>query len=610
MGKNSRPLIYRILNITRSAFFVGRAKAKFAMIKIVSINEDLAARVSSLLKIHGVESSLTKPGTKESVASIYDLQITAVVVDHRMPNIPEHAWFDLLASLGKRIPVLILMSGSDRSDTKAPDTATCLIDPSAEEVVSVLDTVGAVGGEYRKVNRSAIAAFNPQVPLHMLKKSGSLSVLLVDASSFRKIGIEYGAEAYIRMQECFNHLLMEIWGSPGSFRGSDVLCRRAAHSNIYYIFLEQSRRSNTIPAPGILERLADRLVVKLHNAFWKEIFLDKTKRMVPECIGIVPDLAVGFSTSINNPCVDTLELVEQMLDSAQEESRIQLRRMKERQKELMQTLIHTPGLLEPHYQAVFDLKTVTKEEVEEAKATKSILPLKQHLYGFESLIRVKKEALENLFDANNPGFLESRFLRPDVLFALSHLAKVGLELDQACLAQAINHSMNLPGVLMMNILPRNLYNVDKLQHLLGERQNLMFEVSESEAINNFDLMMKVRGNLEKMKMRIATDDFGKGYSGLEQVIKIKPDLIKLDRSLIQDIHLDPPKRAFLQGLVTAAKISSSTILAEGVELWEEAQILKDMGIDLIQGFLLHRPQAAPFIELDLQKQPPKLSSVA
>ncbi len=581
------------------------------MIKIVSTNEELAARVSLLLKIHGVESSLTKPGTEAAMSSIYEPQIVAVVVDQRIPNIPESAWFDLLASLGKRIPVLILMSGTDRTEIKVPDTATCLYDPSAEEVIAVLDTVGAVGAKYRKVNRSAIATFNPQVPIHMLKKGGSLSVLLVDASSFRKIGIEYGAEVYIRMQECFNHLLMEIWGSSGSFRGADILCRKAAHSNIYYIFLEQSRRANTIPAPGILERLADRIVVKLHNAFWQEIFLEKPKRMVPECIGIVPELAVGFSTSINNPCVDTLELVEQMLDFALEESRIQLRRMKGRQKELMQTLIHTPGLLEPHYQAVFDLQTVTKEEVEESKATKSIVPLRQHLYGFESLIRVKKEALENLFDANNPGFLESRFLRPDVLFALSHLAKVGLELDQACLAQATKHSMNLPGVLMMNILPRNLYNVDKLQHLFGDRENLMFEVSESEAINNFDLMLKVRSNLEKMKMRIATDDFGKGYSGLEQVLKIKPDLIKIDRSLIQDIHLDPPKQAFLNGLVTAAKISSSTILAEGVELWEEAQILKDMGIDLVQGFLFHRPQAAVFIELDLQKQPPlKLNSVA
>jgi EAL domain-containing protein (putative c-di-GMP-specific phosphodiesterase class I) len=130
----------------------------------------------------------------------------------------------------------------------------------------------------------------------------------------------------------------------------------------------------------------------------------------------------------------------------------------------------------------------------------------------------------------------------------------------------------------------------------------MFEVSESEAISNLDLMLKVRESLAKMDMRIAADDFGKGYNGLEQIIRMKPDLIKLDRSLIQDIHKDHPKQAFVHGLVRAAQISKSTILAEGVELWEEAEILKSMGIDLIQGFLLHRPQAAGVIELDLAPQ--------
>lgn len=584
------------------------------MIKIISTKDELATRITSLLKIYEVVSSHAKPGTKVAMLSMYDPEVTAVVVDHRVPNIPECAWFDMLSSLGKRIPVVILMSSDVKLDSnnllRVPETATCLIDPTAEEVVSVLDTVGAVGGEYRRVNRSAIAVYNPQVPLHMLRKNGSLSVLLIDASSFRKIAIEYGVEAYNRVQDCFNHLLMEIWGTAGSFRGSDVLCRRSANSNTYYIFLEQSRSAGAVPAPGILERLADRLVVKLHNAFWKELFIEKNKRMVPECIAIVPDLAVGFATSINNPCVDTLELVENLLDSAVEESRIQLRRMKERQRELLQTLIHTPGLLEPHYQAVFDLQALTKAEVDECIRTKSIDGLRSHLYGFESLIRVRREALENLFDSTNPGFLESRFLRPDVLFSLSHLAKVGLELDQACLAQAVAHSGNLPGTLMMNILPRNLYNIDKLRHLLGSRKSLMFEVSESEAISNFDLMLKVRESLESMDMRIATDDFGRGYSGLEQIIKLKPDLIKLDRSLIMDIHIDLPKQAFLHGLVKAAKISSSCILAEGVELWEEAEILQKMGVDLIQGFLLHKPQAAAYIELDLQKSAPALPSVA
>jgi EAL domain-containing protein (putative c-di-GMP-specific phosphodiesterase class I) len=135
-----------------------------------------------------------------------------------------------------------------------------------------------------------------------------------------------------------------------------------------------------------------------------------------------------------------------------------------------------------------------------------------------------------------------------------------------------------------------------------DRKDIMFEVSESEAINNFELMMRVRDSLEKMEMRIATDDFGKGYSGLEQIIKIRPDLIKLDRSLIQDIHTDNPKQAFVTGLVRAAKIAGTTVLAEGVEKWEEAEVLKDMGIKLIQGFLLHRPQAADEILHDLQTQ--------
>jgi EAL domain-containing protein (putative c-di-GMP-specific phosphodiesterase class I) len=68
-------------------------------------------------------------------------------------------------------------------------------------------------------------------------------------------------------------------------------------------------------------------------------------------------------------------------------------------------------------------------------------------------------------------------------------------------------------------------------------------------------MLKVREQIEEMNMGIATDDFGKGYAGLEQIIRVKPDVIKLDRSLIQDIHQDKPKQAFVTGLVEAARIS-------------------------------------------------------
>lgn len=584
------------------------------MITILSGRAELARQLKLLLKTHGVESNVVKPGLKPVLTTLYEPDVVAVVVDAEMPGLPAHAWADLLASLGRRIPVVVL-GGCERTDAagfdgRAGDGILWLKEPSAEEVLSFLDACGAIGIDHRQLKRLSIPIYNSQIPLHMLQNSGALSVLAIDASAFRKIAIEYGSEAYHRVQDCFNQLLFDLWGTPGSFRSADLLCRRSQHGNTYYIFLEQSRAASAVPAPQTLEKLADRLVVRLSNAFWGEIFVERSKRIVPDCITIVPDLAIGFGTAIHNPCVDAIEVVEQLLESSAEESKIQLKRHKDRQRELMQTLIQTPGLLRPNYQAVFNLQDLTRKEVDDARAQRSLKPLSHLLYGFESLIRVRAEVMDALFDQSNPPVLASKFLRPDVLFAMAHQAKCGLELDQACLHQAVLHSANLPGTLLLNILPRNLYNVDRLRHLIMDRKDIMFEVSETEAINNFDLMLKVRESLTRMDMRIATDDFGRGYSGLEQIIKIKPDLIKLDRSLIQDIHKDKPKQAFVGGLVRAAQISRATILAEGVEQWEEAEVLKAMGISLIQGFLLHKPQASEIIEEDLQIATQSLGTVA
>jgi EAL domain-containing protein (putative c-di-GMP-specific phosphodiesterase class I) len=576
------------------------------MICVLSAKTELARELKALLKQHNLECNVIKPGSRAGLTALYGADVVAVVVDSDIGVLPQHAWFDLLASLGRRIPVVVLgcdaQQAGEVSSVRFTETVSWLKDSTAGEVLSVLDACGAIGIDHRKLDRESIPTYNAQVPLHMLQNNGALSVLVIDAASFRKIAIEYGGDAYHRVQDCFQQLLFDLWGTPGSFRSADILCRRAQHSNTYYIFLEQSRSASAVPSPGILERLADRLVVKLQNAFWREIFVERSKRMMPDCISVVPDLSVGFGTAIYNPCVDSVELVDQLLDTATEASRIQLKRMRDRQRELMQTLIQTPGLLRPNYQAVFKMDGLTRDMVDDAKKKKSIRPLESLLYGFESLIRVRGEAMDAIFDTSGPVYMESKYLRPDVLFSLSHSAKVGLELDQACLHQAVLHSANLPGTLLLNILPRNLYNIDRLRHLIMDRKDIMFEVSETEAINNFDLMMKVRESLERMDMRIATDDFGRGYSGLEQIIKIKPDVIKLDRSLIQDIHKDAPKQAFVSGLVKAAQISKATILAEGVELWEEAEVLKAMGIDLIQGFLLHRPQAAEAIEADLQTE--------
>ena len=271
----------------------------------------------------------------------------------------------------------------------------------------------------------------------------------------------------------------------------------------------------------------------------------------------------------------------------------QLKRGRDRQRELMQTLIQADDLLTPHYQGVFYLQNIDKTMVDDAKKNKSIAYLSGQVYGFESLIRVNQAAIkEYSFEAG----IDSQYLRPDVLFAIAKNTNVALELDQACMKHAARMAKGLPGVLMVNILPRNLYHIDRLLNDFDKTMPIMFEVSESEAINNLDLMMKARDHLKSHSMGIAADDFGKGYSSLDRIIKIRPDIIKFDRGMIQDIDKDPVKQAYVQGLVTAAKILNTTILAEGVETWNEAEVLKAMGIELIQGFLFHRPEALQSIQ--------------
>ena len=572
------------------------------MILISTKNEALQGALTGAFSALSVETVTCDPSSSDLVTHIYGERIKAAIVDNEVPLFPAVAWLDMIGNLGRRIPILVLgKKGSTNKDStgKFLDTVIWLQDPDSSEVVHLLDSFGVLGLSKRKVDRVDIPLFNAQVPLMMLQKDNALSVLTIDTGSFRDIALEYGREVYYRLQDCFRQILYSLWGTAGSFRATDLLCRKSMTGNTYYIILEKPRISGSVPAPGVLERISDRIVVKLLNALWNELLSSKKQRILPECITVVPEISIGHATVINNPCFDSLELLEQLIDNSNTAARIQMGRVRDRQKELLQSLIQADDLLWPHYQAVFRLPDITEEMVRDAKLMKSIKPFRDQLFGFESLIRVKQDRVEALMDRDAMGYIEARHLVPNVLFALAHTSKIALELDQTCLRHATAHAQKLPGVLMVNILPRNLYFIDRLQEIFQRQHNLIFEVSESEAISNFDLMIKVRDKLQKMNIGIATDDFGKGYAGLERVIKTKPDIVKLDRALIENIHQEKHKQIFLKGVIEMAKISVTTILAEGVESWEEARILKEMGVDLVQGYLFHRPQEVQKIHEDL-----------
>lgn len=575
------------------------------MICLVTNNLQLRKDLTRLFREHDVLFRALDPSSDLAIPSLYAAGVKAVVVDGDIPGLVSSAWFDMLGSLGRRIPVFILGEKQGQEHAVSSRNSELLVWVPAgdsDSILKMLDACGATGRGPRNVTLKKIPVYNPQVPMHMLQGSGAISMLLINATAFRKILIEFGVEAYQKVQDSFHQILVDMWGQNGSFRQNDMLMRRSVHSNTYYVFLEQSRVSKSVPAPGVLEKLADRIAMKVQEALWAEVFKDRSTKTLPDSIHLIPDFSVGHATALFNPCVDSVDVLDHLIESAVEVSKVHQRRIKDRERELMQTIIQSREILYPNYQAVFNLQEITKEQVDRVKSTQSIAPIKDCLFGFESLIRARKNLVEEKLTGDHLVYMDFRLFRPDILFEMAAHAKVALELDQVCLGLGIADAVSLPGKLMVNILPRNLLHLERLTHLISPRGKIIFELSESEGVTNLALMQRIHDYVSKIDCSIAADDFGKGHASIERVIKLRPELIKLDRSLVEKIHQDAAKAIFVEGIVKAAKLVNAAVLAEGIETWEEAQVVQQMGVDLIQGFLLHKPQPLEQILSQLEEQ--------
>ncbi|MFD2444496.1 EAL domain-containing protein [Bacillus sp. CGMCC 1.16607] len=122
---------------------------------------------------------------------------------------------------------------------------------------------------------------------------------------------------------------------------------------------------------------------------------------------------------------------------------------------------------------------------------------------------------------------------------------------------------------------------------------ITIEVTERdsiETIKDFVYNIKV---LRTMGFRIAVDDTGAGYASLNTISEIMPDIIKIDRSVIQNIDKNTVKESMLKGLLLVAKETGSLVVAEGIESAEEALVLSRNKVDLAQGYFYARPKVLP-----------------
>lgn len=172
--------------------------------------------------------------------------------------------------------------------------------------------------------------------------------------------------------------------------------------------------------------------------------------------------------------------------------------------------------------------------------------------------------------------------------------------DQTCRIRAIETAaqIKLPSNLSINFMPNAIYEPETcLAQTLKTatetgfpRENIIFEVTEHEKIENHTLLVDVFKTYREYGFRTAIDDFGEGYAGLNLLADFQPDFLKIDMNLIRNIDQDRTKKAILSGVISVAKELEITLIAEGIETLGEFHYLRERGIELMQGYLFSKPE--------------------
>lgn len=171
---------------------------------------------------------------------------------------------------------------------------------------------------------------------------------------------------------------------------------------------------------------------------------------------------------------------------------------------------------------------------------------------------------------------------------------VDLEIKAARLAIARIHDLPAEMFLSVNISPETALSPQLLALMQAcPAHRLVLELTEHLGVTEYRPLQSALIKLKDLGARIAIDDVGTGYSGLQHLIELHPDILKLDMSITRGIEHDPVRRSLATAVATFAAETGIALIAEGIETQAEMQELRERGIDLGQGYLLGRPQ--PFL---------------
>jgi len=179
--------------------------------------------------------------------------------------------------------------------------------------------------------------------------------------------------------------------------------------------------------------------------------------------------------------------------------------------------------------------------------------------------------------------------------------------DQQCRVRALELAARLSPeasseMLSINFMPNAVYEPRaciRLTLATAERvgfplDRIIFEFTESERVDT-DHLLSILRTYKSIGFKTAIDDFGAGHAGLNLIARFQPDIVKLDMDLIRDIDREPAKRIVVKHTLAMLSDFAITPVCEGVETVGELAVLRDMGVSLVQGYLLAKPAFERFV---------------
>jgi EAL domain-containing protein (putative c-di-GMP-specific phosphodiesterase class I)/GGDEF domain-containing protein len=387
-----------------------------------------------------------------------------------------------------------------------------------------------------------------------------LALLLIDVSEINQVERDYGSRIYDRLMDMVREVVGELKGRQ--LRTSDIVALNERAGDVFLIFLSPRKEEEAVLADDI-ERIGERVESFLSRRITQTAFTILRRR---------PEIYVGTSLVLHNRLIREERLVMRAIQEAHQTARLNNQRRHLANKKDLQRIILKEEIT-TLFQPIMDLSSG-----------------KPH--GFEALCRGPKDT-----DLHMPLALFDVARKTNLLFELDHLCR------RKALEAAGGKKGKLPSEfkLFINTLPFSLRDpgfqgkelIDLFEQTNLAPEQIVLEVTESEAINNYHLFVDAMQDFQRtLRCLIAIDDMGAGYSGLDKIVHLRPHYVKLDMSMVRDIHTSFVKQEMLHAFKAMADRIDARLVAEGVESEAELQKVREIGVNFIQGNLLAKPSQA------------------